>query len=251
MLQYEDQVEGELPFDQASGIAVPIPTDAGVDMVADRIVTGVSPTIYRTTDQRLQDWAPYPNVSILEANTVALYAELATSPWRTARECFIGRLDECRRALGISGEDPVLDWFDATDRRHYVEEYLLYLPGAQARYAACTSNDDAACIALMRLAPREPDPPLGITTRVLLLALALDVGGRNAFDRLLDNPARPLEVRLAAAAGIPVDSLIGRWRSRVLAVRPKTVAADERAAWGAIVWSVLFALAALRSTRWR
>ncbi len=252
VLQYEDQVEGELPFDQAKGIGVPIPISARVDLVADRIVTGASPTIYRTADRRLQDWAPHPpNPSILEANTVALYAEMATSPWHTARECFIGRLDECRRALGISGEDPVLDWFDATDRRHYVLEYLKYLPASESRLAACTGNDDAACIALMRLAPREPDPPLGITTRVLLLALALDAGGRNAFDRLLDNPARPLEVRLAAAAEIPVDSLIGRWRSRVLAVRPKTVAADERAAWGAVVWSVLFALAALRSSRWR
>jgi len=251
VLQYEDQVEGELPFDQAKGIGVPIPISAGVDLVADRIVTGASPTIYRTADQRLQDWAPHPNPSILEANTVALYAELATSPWRAARECFTGRLDGCRRALGISGEDPVLDWFDATDRRHYVLEYLKYLPASESRLAACTGNDDAACIALMRLAPHVAAPPLGATTRALLLALALDAGGRNAFDRLLDNTAQPLEVRLAAAAGIPVDSLIGRWRSRVLAIRPKTVAADERAAWGAVVWSVFFALAALRSTRWR
>ena len=251
VLQYEEQVEGELPFDQASGIAVPIPLDAGVDVVADRIVAGASPTIYRTADQRLQDWAPHANPSILEANTVALYTELATSPWRSARECFTGRLDECRRALGISGEDPVLDWFDASDRRHYVLEYLKYLPASQSRFAACTGNDDAACIALMRLAPRVAAPPLSTTTRALLLALALDAGGRNAFDQLLDNPARPLEARLAAAAGIPADSLIGRWRRRVLAVRPKTVAADERVAWGAVVWSVLFALAALRSSRWR
>ena len=251
VLQYEDQVEGELPFDQASGIAVPIPLHAEMDVVADRIVAGASPTIYRTADQRLQDWAPHPNPSILEANTVALYAELATAPWRSARECFIGRLDECRRALGISGEDPVLDWFDAADRRHYVEEYLKYLPASQSRYEACTGNDDAACVALMRLAPRVAAPPLSATTRALLLALALDAGGKNAFDRLLDSPTQPLGVRLAAAAGIPVDSLIGRWRSRVLAVRPKTVAADERVAWGAVVWSVLFALAALRSSRWR
>ena len=146
----------------------------------------------------------------------------------------------------------MLEWFDAADRRHYVEDHLKFLPASQSQYAACASGDDATCIALMRLAPHaRPGPPLGITARLFLLALALDAGGRHGFDRLLDRPTQPLDARLAAAAGISVDSLTDHWRARVLSAHPQTVAADERAAWGAVVWGVLFALVALRSTRWR
>lgn len=258
-LQYADQKEGELPADEFREPPVWIPRHASVNEVAARILAGASPAIYRSVDPQLQEWVPHPyaftirgSTSIRDSIPSGLFAELATSPWRSTRECFDGRLDACRRALGISGKDPVLDWFDAADRRHYAENHLKSLPASQSRYATCRSGDDAACIALMRLAPRpRPEPPLGVTTRLLLLALALDAGGRSAFDRLLDRPTDPLDARLAAAAGMPVDSLIGRWRARVIAAHPKTVAADERAAWGAVAWGVLFALMALRSTRWR
>ncbi len=260
VVQYADQAEGELPVEESPGATLFIPTRTGTSEVADRIIAWVSPTIYRSVDARLQEWVPHPYAftnrgdaaTLLKINRTALYAELATAPWHSARACFRGSVQDCRAALGISGDDPVLEWLDAADRRHYVDASLKYLPIPQARYDRCAGGDDDECVALMRLAPNQrPSPPLSVMARLLLLAFALDAGGPNAFPRLLEHSGRPMDARLAAASGLPVDSLVVRWRNNVLATHPNTVAADARAAWGAVVWSVLFAIAALRSTRWR
>jgi len=260
VVQYTDQAEGEIPLETSPGASLFIPPHSGTNETADRILGWVSPTIYRSVDRRLQQWVPHPYAftsrgtagSLLRNSRASLYAELATAPWQSVRACFRGAIQDCRAALGISGTDPVLDWLDAADRRHIVATNLKYLPVPPDRYDRCARGNDDECVALMRLAPNPyASPPLSVTARLLLLAFALDAGGPDAFPRLLQSPERPMDARLAAAAGTPIDSLVARWRDEALATRPTTVAADERAAWGAVAWCVLFALAALRSTRWR
>ncbi|HJQ65326.1 MAG TPA: hypothetical protein VJ816_03060, partial [Gemmatimonadales bacterium] len=260
VIQYADQPEGEIPLEQSPTPPLYIPNRTAANEIVDLVMGWVSPTVFRSVDARLQEWVPHPYAftsrgaasTLLRANRASLYAELATAPWHSARTCFRGAIRDCRAALGISGTDPVLDWLDAADRRHYVDSYLKYLPVPRTRYDRCASGDDDECIALTRLAPNQrPSPPLSVTARLLLLALALDAGGPDAFPRLLEHPDRSMDARLEAAAGLPIDSLVAGWRHDVLATHPKTVAADARAAWGAVVWSVLLAIAALRSTRWR
>lgn len=260
VIQFADQPEGEIPLDESPAGPLYVPTHTGTNELTDHLMGWVSPVVFRSVDGRLQEWVPHPYAftsrgaarTLLRNNRATLYAELATAPWHMARTCFRGTIGDCRLALGITGTDPVLDWLDAADRRHYVEASLRYLPVPRARYDRCSGGDDEECIALIRLAPSlRPAPPLSVTARLLLLALALDAGGPNAFPRLLEHPDRSMDARLEAASGVPVDSLVAQWRRDVLATHPKTVAADARAAWGAVFWGVLFTIAALRSTRWR
>jgi len=120
-------------------------------------------------------------------------------------------------------------------------------------YDACTRDgDDSSCIQLMRgPVGTEIAPPFSVHVRQLLLTMAIEAGASGAFDRLIRTEGQPLDARLAAASGLPIDSLVSQWRARVLSAHPKTVAADERAAWAAVCWGVLLIGVALRSSRWR
>ena len=252
LIQQPDQIEGELPAGlfNASELVIPSRPLATSRLIADRLLAWVSPAIHGHADEPLRQWMPQPYTpALLRANLTALYVELATSPWHTARKCFTGDLGACQLALGISGTDQVTDWFDATDRRHYVQQYL----GRPDFYRECISGgDDVKCLAVMRLDPRATVyPPLSLTARQLLLAMAVDTGGPAAFDRMLAAGTQPLAARLAVASRLPIDSLVGRWRSRIVAARPQTIAADALAAWTAVAWGVLLIAAALRSSRWR
>ncbi len=80
---------------------------------------------------------------------------------------------------------------------------------------------------------------------------ALRLGGRDAYRRLLANPAAPIADRLAAAAGVPHDSLVTVWRADVIASRPATVLLPTWRFAAALVWMALFAACGLRSSRWR
>ena len=93
--------------------------------------------------------------------------------------------------------------------------------------------------------------PLGYEARTTLVHLALQLGGRDAYRRLLANPADPLAARLTAAAGMPLDSVIARWHGQVMASRPTTVLLPAWAFVVAMGWTALFAVCGLRSTRWR
>src|SRR5437773_1625090 len=104
----------------------------------------------------------------------------------------------------------------------------------------CAAGDDSACVRLMQAATRDQiAPPISIHARQSFLTLAIDAGGPGTYGRLLAARGQPLDARLAAATGLPVDSLVSRWRAWILAARPKTVAADPRAAWAAVGWGVL------------
>jgi hypothetical protein len=108
-----------------------------------------------------------------------------------------------------------------------------------------------ACTALLRRLPaRSLEPPLRNGPRALV-EQALDLGGPDAYDRLMASPHRPLGERLAVAAGVPQDSLVARWRARVIVARPRAVTLTPRGAWAAFVWILVLGALALQSTRWR
>jgi hypothetical protein len=253
LLQFADQAEGEIPAGALGASPVPIPNRADVGTIVERIVASTSAAITESADPELKLWVlPYTPALVPDAGRVPLYTELATSAWHAVRECFQGRLDECRYAFGITGTDPVAQWFNAPDRQHYVDEYVPTRLGMLSRNQSCVrERQDAVCIELMRGNPSPVMPPFSARSRQMLLAIALEAGGHQAFDRLLATSGQPLDARLAAAAGISTDSLVATWRRWVLSGRPKTVAADAVAAWAAVFWVVLFSFVALRSTKWR
>jgi hypothetical protein len=251
LVQYHGQPEGEIPEQPLHATTVAIPAHVEVGWTAMILVNSLEPAITKDADPTLRDWGLSAH-TMNSANPTLVYDELATAPWSSARACFLGRISSCRLALGISGHDPISEWFDETDRRHYVRRMVSReaLPGV---YEACTQGgEDSSCDRLLRQGFGGPiTPPFSAHVRQLLLGMAIDTGGSGAFERLIATENQPLDARLAAAAGIPIDSLVGWWRGRVLAAHPKTVAADERAAWAAVGWGVLLIAIALRSSRWR
>ena len=234
-----------------NGSPVQLPTGTPVAQVTRGLINVIGPMIYSHADGELKRWLPWIyGDTIIQLDLETAYEELAASPWSANRGCFGGSLVACRRALGITQSDPATGWYDAPDRRYYVAHVLL--SASSAARDCIRDGDDQACIASLKRAPGgAPQPPMGVVARQFLVALAINAGGAEAYDRLTAHADEPIETRLSAAAGMPIDTLVSRWRAAIVAARPITVAADARAAWAAVAWGVLLMGIALRSSRWR
>src|SRR5918996_1482655 len=76
-------------------------------------------------------------------------------------------------------------------------------------------------VELLRSVPGATLPrPASQNARETLVHLALRLGGREAYRRLLASSDAPVADRLAEAAGVRIDSLLTRWRAEILASRP-------------------------------
>jgi hypothetical protein len=186
----------------------------------------------------------------------AAYLELVTSPFRTTHECLLGRLDACLAALGLdTPHDPVRHGYaDADDRRFVVHGLPSYAGGGEATPArqSCEAGQDRDCIAFLASLPETSLPlPLGRESRASLMRLALRAGGREAYTRLIRSDTVPLPDRLGLVAGMPVESLVGRWRIDVLAARPEPVALPPIGPPAALVWVAVFGACGVGSSRWR
>jgi hypothetical protein len=84
-----------------------------------------------------------------------------------------------------------------------------------------------------------------------VLLAARDVGGSDALPRFFADTGVAVVPRLEAAAGLPLDSLLGSWRASVLAHRPPATTTPLGTQWLAVVWVLGLAAVATRSTRWR
>ena len=86
--------------------------------------------------------------------------------------------------------------------------------------------------------------------RADLLYFALDLGGTGSWERLRSSSDTTLEGRLAAAAGVPMDSLLTQWRRGLLALRPATSVLPIRSGLIAIGWTLALLLGALGASKW-
>lgn len=192
-----------------------------------------------------------------DRDLAAVYVLLVTAPSQAARSCFLGELDGCRDALDLgTSADPLERWYPSpAERRALVMRSFAdyFNHGATERaFRICAERNDASCTDLLRSLPRGTLPrPLGYGAQATIVQSALRLGGRDAYRRLLADPAAPIADRLAAAAGIPLDSLLARWRAEVVASRPAPVALPTWAFVVAMGWMAVFATCGMRSSRWR
>ncbi|MGH7522795.1 MAG: hypothetical protein ACREK8_00625 [Gemmatimonadales bacterium] len=100
-------------------------------------------------------------------------------------------------------------------------------------------------------------PPTGVpalvmaaTMRADLLFTALRLGGSQAWTRLRAADDSGIEPELAAAAGMPIDSLLAKWRGELLALRPTEMPLTTSNGIAVICWSVALLLGALGASRW-
>src|SRR5256886_10921508 len=84
---------------------------------------------------------------------------------------------------------------------------------------------------LRSLPPGALPRPLTYDARAALVHIALRLGGREAYHRLVATPGAPIADRLAGAAGVSVDSLVPQLLSAILAGRPAPVTVPPLVPW--------------------
>lgn len=208
-------------------------------------------------DTAVRGWLGGPFAPGLDAERrrATVYVELVTAPSQAVRRCFGGDAAACRDALSLGGETDILTrWYGPDERRLLVAESAPLLDRGEraAAFHACTHGSDSACVEILSTLPAGTlARPLHYGARLTMLETAISLGGRDAVQRLLATPAGPMGPRLAAAARVPEDSLVTRWRDEILASRPASVALPAWAMWVALAWAGVFMTCGLGSSRWR
>ncbi len=187
----------------------------------------------------------------------AAYLQLVTLPYAVNSRCLQGDVAACRAALDLfADQDPIASRYQSPEDRRYaisqISTVLASDPATTPTYEECIGGRDDACRSLLGVAARASMPrPLGLEARGLLTWVAVRLGGRAGYLRLVDGADRSPISRLEAAAGVPVDTIITRWRAEVLAARPEPVAVPVSGVVSGLGWMVVLAACALGSSRWR
>ena len=209
-------------------------------------------------DPGLRDWLGGVVVARFDSGPghAVVYVQLVSSPSEAAQRCYRGDRAACRDALSLSAmTDPASQWYGPVERRVLVlTQYGDFLRRTSHGLAvrSCEQGSNESCLELLRsLAPGALIQPLDYQARLTLLETAVRLGGAETFQRFLATPPGPMGSRLAAAARVSEDSLVGRWRNDVLAARPTPVPLPVLGAWVALGWIVVFGTCGLGSSRWR
>jgi len=235
---------------------IEIPWDEGVGPLTLVLLSNVP---VAPLDPALQAWlggSVRPPIRA-DLQRARAYVELVTAPSQAARRCLTGDIGGCRDALDlIETGDRLLRWYPSAAERRAAAfrsfgEY--HERGTQPTgLRDCLAGSDSACTRLLRSLPPGALPrPLSYDARAPLVSVALQLGGREGYHRLVASAGLPMADRIAAAAGVAVDSLVSRWRAEILAARPAPAALPPLGIWIALGWTALFAGCGVRSSRWR
>ncbi len=211
--------------------------------------------MWNETDASLGSWLIWITGFDSLSNTLAevVYVELATTPWERVKACRAGDLEACARVLDVTVTgDTVSLWYTVDEQRRAVVEHSgRWWMRMTPEHRACVDGEAGACATYLSQRRWIMGYPLSRRARDSLLRVALEIGGEGALGRLVRTHTPETGARLAAAAGIPRDSLIAVWRERILAAAPPQVIMTGRTGVTAMAWSLLLVFLALRSTRWR
>lgn len=235
--------------------ATPIPvasTSPNTTIVIGQTLIAIDDQLRKDFDRPLERWLSQGiRTNPSDRASPDLYEDLVTSLSVLARSCYVGSLSACGSALGVIPlRDVAREAYDAAGRRALVAA----IPGrGYGPVQNCVQGgQDQDCLRVLE----GPDsffvpPPLFLPSREFLARTALQLGGPQAFHRLLASAGRPLANRLELASGMSLDSLLGRWRASVLASRPASVDLTPAIGWVAFAWALTLGGFVLRSTRWR
>ena len=233
-----------------------VPWNLSVDDLTNLLLANIP---LAPPDRELETWLGAPLRPRLERTRdfARVYIRLVTAPSQSARRCFLGDIPSCRSVLDLDNSDSsYLQWYASPAERRAIllRSFAEYFnrPATAATWRLCTGGKDADCVQLLRMLPHGAiPPPLDPDAHRLLAHVALRLGGRSAYGRLLADSSRALGQRLAAAAGVRLDTLVSRWRADVLAARPAAVTIPRWGVSAALGWILLLLGCGLRSSRWR
>ena len=237
-------------------VGVEVPWDLDVRASTNLLLTTVTAPSF---DAALADWlgsALRPTLQP-EDEGAAVFIELVTAPSTAVRRCLLGDIVRCKDVLQIGDSTGLLArWYVTPAEREALVSGMFgdYFArgGTAPSLQKCRQHLDDACTALLQSLPPGSLPRLlAPAARTLLVREALSVGGRDAYRRLVAQPEASIDTRLSKAAGMNIDSLVVRWRERVLAARPVPLTLPWWASVAAIWWTAFFGFCALRSSRWR
>ena len=230
----------------------------GLQRAINKVVAGGGGRLAELGGSNLRSWASWWNPSAQDLP--AAHLDLVTSLSAAATRCFAGSTLWCARVLGIDPlADPWLDLYDAAGRRLFVARRWDWLRSARWRgfaeraelFRQCVdSRLDDACLRLLHMELSYPSalPERGVRSLVLEARV---IGGEGTFTRLIADTTAPLGDRLAAAAGVPLDSLLRVWHARMLEAAPARTRVGSVSAWMSFLVVATAGALALRSTRWR
>ena len=226
-------------------------------VIAGRMSRRAARVIMQAGDDRVVKWlvTPVDPTPLRTGNRELMYVDLVTAPSQVASRCLAGDLVRCRDALGIlETVDPLTEWYDAPERRLLVARMRDHLANGprRAEFVECVDRHSyATCDRILRSMPGYVAPPaLPPSARHHLFRLAIAAGGRDAYSRFALGTAT-VEQRLAAAAGMPIDSIVAHWRSDLMAARPPSPVPSMVSIWTTVAWGIAIMLLALRVVSWR
>jgi hypothetical protein len=137
--------------------------------------------------------------------------------------------------------------------RRYLAMYMVMTSTGKAERGCVDGRLDRCALALgLRVAPSSDlTGAYPLLVRADLFLTALEIGGPEAWSRVIAaHPARA-EDALVAASGLPADSLLTRWRSGILSLRPEQGPLHSSTVLLVAVWAGALLLGTLGASRWR
>jgi hypothetical protein len=192
----------------------------------------------------------FPVEPMTERRRGGVYVQLATAESQAVRSCWLGDNRACRDALALTNlSDPVSVWYSPDEQRRIVAR------GGAGWTQACIDGSDEDCHRALSGRVIRSLRPLEERARLLLVEVALKVGGAGALQRMLAAGEMGFEERLLAAARLDADSLVALWRTEIKesadAVEYRSPTVPSSLAVAGLAWIVVFILLSTRSTRWR
>ena len=188
-----------------------------------------------------------------EPNWSEVRFEIIDSPSLLGTRCYRGDIVSCSMLLGLTPvDDPVMAWYDSAARIQAVKERRDYAMRIdRTRTIACEQGDDAACGRVLHGMSRFTQAPGGGFSRDALLWEAVRIGGDSAIKRMMSPSNATAAEALAAAAGVPMDSVVRAWQRHV---REGALGSDDLTLMMALVavgWVALLLFLTTRISRWR
>ena len=162
-----------------------------------------------------------------------LFRTMATSDAAVVRRCAAGDRVACRLGFALDSvpSDPARAWYDESDLPtlartagdHLQRVGLTRALGRDEQDACTVQRQMEVCRRMVALLPASAfRTPMPGTARASLTRLAFDIGGVRGAERLRASAETTVGGQLAAVAGVPADSLLGRWVGQLLAARPSS-----------------------------
>lgn len=245
--------QGAFPVTAFGTTRSTVPRLAKAGELARGLERGAAYWIWQTQGAAVLRWmgGTVPTGTISQSDVGDIAEELLRTPARPNRACYAGEAMACAEALGIHvGTDTLDAWFEPSTWPRLAGMVYGELNGLErtARQRCTDEGDLSACRSI--LTPARVLPPVGGLGRQYLVQLALESGGASAFERLTADTGGNLEHRLAAAAGVPIDTLLSRWGASLRAV-PRGPAAPPQELLLGLAWTGLLLAMALGGSRWR